>query len=294
MEYISRPASTPHASRWANKNKHTAASHSTRVHLNTPLPAPLSSLVSHEPYSNIIFSSSMPISRLTVGAIAVALAALSFWSLLPAPTENIPPVAGVNNTALFLVSSDLGLSNVHVATAQALLERHPHIQLHFGSFAPMASRLERVSSYSRSKRGIEFHQLKGSSVIDACHALGKNNSNSIHPPGWAGIGQLCKDMQMCISPWSGEAHLALYEQITHIIDTIDPAVVVLDTLFRPAIDATRDRNRLHAIISPNTLSDTFLADQPWSKLFWKYPAYVLLLSESLTLSWFFVRTNRPL
>ncbi|RWA13330.1 hypothetical protein EKO27_g1795 [Xylaria grammica] len=218
----------------------------------------------------------MPPRSLTVGAIGVVLVSVLFssWSLLFPATPRIPPVIGANNTALFLVTSDYGLSNVHVATAHALLERHPHVQLHFGSFAAMAPRLERVSSsIQRSdKKDIVFHQLEGLSVGDSCIAAGKNTSATIHPPGWAGIGQLCKDMQLYISPWSGEEHLDIYEQINRIIDTVDPAVVVLDTLFRPAIDATRDKNRLHVIVSPNTLIENFPAEQPWGKMFWKYPA----------------------
>ncbi|KAI1735808.1 hypothetical protein F4680DRAFT_434519 [Xylaria scruposa] len=219
----------------------------------------------------------MPPSNLITGAISIVLIAflLSWRSVLLPSNPNIPPpVVGINNTALFLVTSDYGLSNVHVATAHALLERHPHIQLHFGSFAPMAPKLERVSSHNRRphSKDIVFHQIKGLSVIDTCRAFGKKTSNSIHPPGWAGIGQLCKDMQLYVSPWTGEDHLNIYEQIKRIIDTVDPAVVVLDTPFRPAIDATRDMNRLHAIVSPNTLIESFPAEQPWGKMFWKYPA----------------------
>lgn len=212
----------------------------------------------------------------TSGAVGVVLIALciSWGSLLFPPAASNPPVVGINNTALFLTTSDYGLSNVHVATAQALLERHPHVQLHFASFAKMEPRIKRVVSYGKNpeNKDILFHNIEGSSVIDTCRALGKTTANSIHPPGWAGIGQLCKDMQLFISPWSGENHLALYEQVNRIIDTVNPAVVVLDTLFRPAVDATRDKNRLHAIISPNTLIENFPAEQPWGEMFWKYPA----------------------
>ncbi|KAI0517720.1 UDP-Glycosyltransferase/glycogen phosphorylase [Xylaria bambusicola] len=219
----------------------------------------------------------MPVHRLTFTTIGVALIALLLsWrsSLLSPTTIAIPPVVGRNNTALFLVTSDYGLSNVHVATAQALLERHTHVQLHFSSFKGMAPRLERLSSHKKTSQGKEvmFHPIDGLSVIDSCRTFGKNTSNSIHPPGWAGISQLCKDMQLFISPWTGEDHLAIYEQLSRIIDEVNPAVVVLDTLFRPAIDATRDKNRLHAIISPNTLIENFPAEQPWGKMFWKYPA----------------------
>ncbi|KAI1861171.1 hypothetical protein JX265_009790 [Neoarthrinium moseri] len=92
-----------------------------------------------------------------------------------------------------------------------------------------------------------------------------------HPPGLGGIDQICRDIQFYISPWSGEDHYVLYHRLVDIIDQVDPAVVVLDTVFRPGIDATRERKRLHAFISPNTLIDNFAMDQPWGSMFWKYP-----------------------
>jgi hypothetical protein len=88
----------------------------------------------------------------------------------------------------------------------------------------------------------------------------------------AGIDHLCEDMQLWISPWSAEDHFSLYQEMQAIINDVDPAVVVLDTLFRPGIDAARDMNRLHAIISPNSVVDNFLGDQPYGSMFWKYPA----------------------
>ncbi|KAI1848036.1 hypothetical protein JX266_006149 [Neoarthrinium moseri] len=97
-------------------------------------------------------------------------------------------------------------------------------------------------------------------------------SSAVSPPGIAGIKQLCKDIQFWVSPWSGDEHLALYQEINNLIGQVDPAVVVLDTLLRPAIDATRDRNWQHIIMSPNTVIDNFPMEQPWGGMFWKYPA----------------------
>ncbi|KAH7259155.1 uncharacterized protein BKA55DRAFT_687444 [Fusarium redolens] len=56
------------------------------------------------------------------------------------------------------------------------------------------------------------------------------------------------------------------------IDEVGPAVIALDSWFRPAIDTTRKRNRQHAFITPNTLVDHFLGIQPLWTRFWKYPA----------------------
>ena len=211
---------------------------------------------------------------LFVGSAFVAILAL-FLSTRSRPlSQTPPPVIGKNNTALFLVNSEHGLSNVHVATAQALLERYPHIQVEFASFAPLGPRLSRVSSYSRKTanvREIAFHQLDGLSLTHAIVSTGHSADEALHPPGLAGIEFVKRNMQFYISPWSGEAHLAMYEQVKQILAAVDPAVVVLDTMLRPALDATRDQNRLHAIITPNTLIDNFPTEQPWAAMLWKYP-----------------------
>jgi hypothetical protein len=57
-----------------------------------------------------------------------------------------------------------------------------------------------------------------------------------------------------------------------VIDKVDPAVVVLDTVFIPAIEATREKNRQYAVITPNQVIDNFITVQPYGSMFWKYPA----------------------
>ncbi|KAH9892372.1 hypothetical protein F4778DRAFT_318361 [Xylariomycetidae sp. FL2044] len=219
----------------------------------------------------------MPTYKQTLAAICVALFSLLFpWqAFFSGPSASIPRVVGANNTALFIVTSDHGLSNAHLATAHGLLERHPHIRVHIASFAPLASRVERLSSYRQGENmhKIEFHLIKGTSNVATARSLGMTQEVSIHPPGWSGIGKMCNNLKLIVSPWTAEDHLDLYNQVSGLIDMINPAVVVLDTLFRPAIDATRNKNRLHAFISPNTLIENFASKQPWGEIFWKYPAF---------------------
>jgi hypothetical protein len=73
-------------------------------------------------------------------------------------------------------------------------------------------------------------------------------------------------------PWSGPEYFNIVEELSRIIQEIDPAVVGLDPLFGPGIDATRLLNRKHAILSPNVLKDTFAPMQPMASVLWKYPA----------------------
>ncbi|KAI0146096.1 hypothetical protein GGR57DRAFT_494349 [Xylariaceae sp. FL1272] len=166
-----------------------------------------------------------------------------------------------------LAASEPGLSNVFVATAHALLERHPYIHVHFASFPKIAPQLARISSHARktspAARHIVLHTLSAPTYTDCTVRSGRTMRTAVTRPGLDGILQTAKDMQFYISPWTGPEHLTIYRELDHVIESLDPAVIVLDTLLRPAVDVTRDRNRLHSIISPNTLIDNFPTHQPW-------------------------------
>lgn len=220
----------------------------------------------------------------------LVLLAGTYWQLtVPTAEPTAEPedfVRGWNNTALFVVNDHAGFSNVHLATAQSLLERYPEIQVHFSSFARLAPKCQQVSvgAYSRqpAARNIEFHPLEGPTYMQATRSgsnnlvLGSTNGDglfaSVIPAGLKGIDKLCTQMQILLDPWTPEDHFSIYKQILSVIDEVDPAVVVLDTLFFPGVEAARTRNRVHAIISPNLASDTFGSAQPRLGMLWKYPA----------------------
>ncbi|RYC84558.1 hypothetical protein BFJ63_vAg12590 [Fusarium oxysporum f. sp. narcissi] len=198
---------------------------------------------------------------------------LAYFLSRETSTEHAPYVQGRNKTVLFLTNSEHGLSNVHLATASAILENYPDVEVYFASFSSIGQKLERVSSFAKIKspyaRAIVFHGLTGLTFVQA---IAKEGRSFISPPGWRGIATLAEHIQLWISPWTFEDHVYLYKELGSIIDEVDPAVIVLDSWFRPAIDATRKRNRQHAFITPNTLVDHFLGIQPlWTRL-WKYPA----------------------
>lgn len=187
--------------------------------------------------------------------------------------KHTPYIQGRNKTVLFLTNENHGLCNVHLATAFALLENWPDIDIHYGSFAALESKVQKMSSFATANdRNVVFHELRGPSFIGAIARQGKTINNMMHPPASAGFASMIADMQMWVAPWEADDHVAIYDQIGALIDQLDPAVVVLDTFFRPSIDATRDKNRLHAFITPNSFVLNFLRFQPFSTMLWKYPA----------------------
>ncbi|KAI0539533.1 hypothetical protein GGR58DRAFT_225323 [Xylaria digitata] len=218
-----------------------------------------------------------------LAAVFAALAVLVavFWTRAsPSTKVSTPTIQGKNGTVLFFSNAEYGLSNVHLATASALLEKHPGIDVHIASFPRSASKVAKVSSLARwrfkSTKDIHFHELPGPEYAEALSdrmggAGRKSIRHLLHAPGIKGIDHVMRIVQPAISPWNGGDHVQIYQKATELIKTIDPALVVLDIAFRPAIDAAMQNDRLYTFLAPNVLSDTMWAEQPLGSIFRKYP-----------------------
>lgn len=214
-----------------------------------------------------------------VTTVLVALISLLLNKYTPTGplAEHVPVVPGRNNTALFIVLPHHGLSNVHLATADALLESNPEIQIQFASFTQLESKVKRISAWGQAKnqdaKPIGFHTIPGRNYDDVlCDDVNVCSSEAaVIAPGLKGFSKFAKLFPLYVSPWPAKEYLEIYQYIRGIVDEVNPAVVVLDTLFGPAMDAAREGNRLHAFITPNTLVDNFAGDQPRLGFFWKYP-----------------------
>jgi hypothetical protein len=151
---------------------------------------------------------------------------------------------------LFLSNSEYGLANVLLATAYAMLVNHGDIQVHFASFPKRKADIARISKSARVQSHgasvMTFHEIAGPTLSDALNSRGHFVAETIHEPGLVGAAKLCRDIQKYLMPWSGPDYFTLYEQITLIIDEVNPAVIALDPQFGPALDATKDKNRSYA------------------------------------------------
>jgi Fe-S-cluster formation regulator IscX/YfhJ len=212
------------------------------------------------------------ITRIIILGALLALSVSYFLSGTNPPADH-PYIQGRNKTVLVISNSEHGLANVHLATASALLENYPDIDIHYASFSSIRKRLEKISSFARARtpvaRDIVFHEIEGVTFAEAIMEEGRN---FILPPASAGMSSFADDFQLWISPWSAGDHMNIFHELSDIIDDVDPAVVVLDTWLRPAIDATRIKNRQHAFVTPNIVMDNFLGLQPLATRFWKFPA----------------------
>lgn len=223
----------------------------------------LTIIVSLNP-SNIHSQASPTMLRQSLIGGASLIAILSIWAALrPSPPPTFTP--GRKNTVLFITDSANGLSNVHLATLLTLVSSHPNLDLHYASFAKLKPDVQRISP------SITWHELPPPDLVTTFDRAFGNVAGIASPPGLRGISKTTRDVQILLAPWTAEEHWSLYQVITGIIDEVDPAVVVLDSIFRPGVEATQDANRMHLFLSPNSLTDALAHKQPWGAMFWKYP-----------------------
>lgn len=165
---------------------------------------------------------------------------------------------------------------MHLATAFALAEKDADVSIHFGTFEKMRGRIGRIEAAARERnpaaRPIGFHQLPSSDYLDALNARDiMTLDNMITPPRLEGNKHFSRNFRWIFAPWTDDEHLAIYKRCVELIEAIDPSLVVLDPMFRPAMEATQDQNRMYTVVSPNTF-EIFIMDQKWGKMFWKYPS----------------------
>lgn len=223
-----------------------------------------------------------------IGAVLAAAIAAVSWTASSREEPPFQQVIGINNTVLFMVTGNYGLSNPIYATVQGLLEHQQHIKIHLataddgtpsqaGAVAGLENKLKSIVSFARRKTpsagDVTFHRIP---VISFDAAADRNNVTDVSffgPPGPVGARQLGTQMQKVLSSWTPQEYIAIYEAAIELFNTIDPALLVLNTFMLPAIDAAQMQNRLHAFVTPNALIDNFSAVQPLGKVFWKFPMW---------------------
>ena len=192
---------------------------------------------------------------------------------------------------LFVTNSESGQANTIMAMAAEATTR-PHVEAHIASFPALKRRVERLSSK------INFHQLDGKDMIEMMAAQGVPWESFPHPPTAKGCEPYDRTTGVILTVWDGEcafcsvlllwmrvvidvrpifgpAYVRLCDNIKEIIGSIDPDIVVVDSLLNAGFDACRSLNRRFVMNSPNSPVDTARDYQPWLKGLWYYPMLVL-------------------
>ncbi|RSL61361.1 hypothetical protein CEP51_013641 [Fusarium floridanum] len=208
---------------------------------------------------------------LFIGAILIAI--FSLWASNRPSTPPLSPLNfGRKNVVLFVTTAHNGFSNVHLATSHALLEKYPDLQVHYASFPDLKPKVDRVSAEHPNSKPVIWHELPGPGIMETYTRYFEAVSGIINVPGLKGIERFVKDVQTVVAPWTVEEHWRLYETTFDVIKEVDPAVVILDRLFKPGIEATQDLNYKHVVIQPNSIIDALAHKEPRGAMFWKIPS----------------------
>lgn len=190
-------------------------------------------------------------------------------------------------TILFFTNSDFGQANVVLSTAYELL-RQNRLNIHIASWAPLQPRLESLSQQAQSENPAEsippitFHNLASfpGFLEFAKKNASRRKADVPHPPGRLGAERIAMLAVRFLSAWGPDAHLALLGWAADLTKELDPALVVVDPHLVPVHDMARSLKRKYAVLSPCTMAEGLLSEQPWFAAYWKFPAYVSLSSSS--------------
>ncbi|KAI0418908.1 hypothetical protein F5X98DRAFT_362854 [Xylaria grammica] len=183
-------------------------------------------------------------------------------------------------TVLFFTNSDFGQANVVLSTVYELL-RQNRLDVHVVSWAPLQPRLESLErrvqeeTLSQSRPSITFHNLASfPGFLDfAKKNVNRRKADVPHPPGRLGAERIALLAVRFLSAWGPEAHLALLGWAADLTKELDPALVVVDPHLVPVHDMARSLKRKYAVLSPCTLAEGLISEQPWLSAYWKYPAF---------------------
>ncbi|KAH8801461.1 glycosyltransferase family 1 protein [Xylogone sp. PMI_703] len=204
-----------------------------------------------------------------ITAILGALLA-AFFAFPNHPSSPMPPInfPGRSGTVLFLSNPEHGLSNVLLATSQALLTQHSDLEIHYASFKGFERDIKAINQFAitNSPLGLGYRQ--------ALESQGIGVEEAMNPPGLEGVKKFTEKLGQFLMPWEAPDFLALYHEIMDLIEKVDPAIIAVDQMFGPALNAVRTahKERNYVVISPNALKDNFQDKQPLARMFWEYPA----------------------
>jgi hypothetical protein len=180
---------------------------------------------------------------------------------------------------LLATNSEFGQSNVFLAAGHALQSLDADVEIHFASFAGISGSVSAASQYSvRCSRGARpwtFHELAGPHYFAAITSEGRFGDHLWdvlgRRPTFFNTIEVLKMTMTLMLPWSAPEFIQVHQSLVQLVEQIQPDVIVVDSLFSPALTACRSLNIKHIVLSPNTLKDFSAALQPWGAMFWKFP-----------------------
>ena len=147
--------------------------------------------------------------------------------------------------------------------------------VHIASFPTLEPRTNDLLAIPSSKEAsnLTFHALPGPTLTEAIASRG-DAFGAPHGPGVWGAIESYGGIQNIVAPWNGPDYMRGYYRCLELFKTLDPIVVVVDPVYSQGLDACRQDSRKHIVLSPTSLKETAIHQQPRLAFIWKYPAYV--------------------
>ncbi|KAF5698761.1 glycosyltransferase family 1 [Fusarium mundagurra] len=178
---------------------------------------------------------------------------------------------------LFLTNSDYGQANVVLATAYELVLAAEQVQVHIASFealrpAVLATDQLAAGESGRSPGRLIFHTLLGMSQFDAAARPDVDIFAAYdRPPTVINAARTILSIEGIMQPWGLEEFAELYEQTVHVVKQVKPDLTVVEPLFSPGLTVCHHVGVKWIVLSPNTIKDFAVPEQPRLAGLWKYP-----------------------
>ncbi|KAJ3547461.1 hypothetical protein NM208_g1497 [Fusarium decemcellulare] len=196
---------------------------------------------------------------------------------------------------LMLTNSERGQANVFIATAHALLERDPTIEIHVASFGRLEKTLRDALVNDGAKGPVTFHALSGRPQFECYSSHPDPNFRmfavSLRKPGIHSTPHTIRFiMAWAFLCWEADEFVTIFNEICAVIEAIQPDIVLVDGLFAPGLTAAKHMKShvqkpfTFSILSPNTLKDYIHHHEPRGAQLWKWPVVGSGLTMPIPLS----------
>lgn len=170
-----------------------------------------------------------------------------------------------------------------LATAQALLEQDPTVEIHFATFPGLEKDISLISDAARhrhpSARAVVAHAVQGPSHVQGLEKQTKAEGIQLEcgipasfskPLGFWNTLQAIKDSVNIFLPYDSEDVSVVIMSVLDIIRQVAPDRVVVDALMAPALTALYHVRIPFTCLCPNSIKDFAAKDQPRRVM--KFPA----------------------
>ncbi|KAE8350897.1 hypothetical protein BDV28DRAFT_150494 [Aspergillus coremiiformis] len=194
-------------------------------------------------------------------------------------------------TILFLTFSELGQAALSLAVAHEFLIRS--YDVHIGSFAPLERAVSQLNARAAFLASVTnsatFHPITGIPMTEAYTWFQTStHSFQLHGVGFRAALRTYKHIFPSLgTPWDGPQYMTIYQDCFKLIQTLQPAIVVLDPIFLQAVEACRMLKQRYIALTPNTFKE--LAPQPKLANLWKYPS--MCSGYPFPLPWYLILPN---